>query len=298
MALPLQDLDWSLIRAFLAVAETGSHSAAARSLGVSQPTLGRQIRALERAVGGTLFDRHAKGFALTAFGQALIPAAQEMAAAVGRFGLVASGHDGALAGSVRITASAFVSCYLLPPILTALHGAHPEITIELAPSDRTENLLFHEADIAIRMYRPEQLDMITRHLGDLPLGLYAHESYVARHGKPDVFDDILTHTVLGYDRDDRILRGFRNAGLAVDRSFFALLCDDQITYWQLVLAGFGIGIGQHAVAERSPGIVPILPEARLPALPVWLTCHEALRHTPRVARVWDGLSKDLARVVS
>ncbi|QBY01685.1 LysR family transcriptional regulator [Rhodophyticola sp. CCM32] len=295
---PITSLDWSLIRAFLSVADTGSLSAAARQLGLSQPTLGRQIRALDQALGSAVFERHPKGLHLTAFGQALRPAARAMAEAAGQIGLIAAGHDSQLAGSVRITASTFVSCFLLPPILADLRQRHPEIDIDLTASDQTENLLFHEADIALRMYRPEQLDMITRHLGDLPLGLYAHRRYFAKRPMPERIEDLFDHDVLGYDRDDRILRGFRDAGLDIDRSFFALRCDDQITNWALLRAGLGIGLGQAAVAATDPDLVQVLPDTPVPTLPVWLTCHESLRHTPRVAAAWDALAHGLARVVS
>lgn len=291
-------LDWSHIRAFLAVAETGSLSAAARALDLSQPILGRHIRALEATVGSALFTRTPRGFALTDLGLALRPQAEAMRQAAKAMELAAMGRDTRAAGPVRLTASVYVSVYLLPPILARLRRSHPQIEIELVPSDRTENLLFHEADIALRMYRPEQLEMITRHLGDLPLGFYATPDYLARKGTPGAFSDILNHDVIGYDRDDRIIRGFRAAGLEVTRDWFAMRCDDQVAYWELTRAGCGIGIAQTVVGNADPGVVPVLPDAPLPALPVWITAHASTRHTPRVAAVWDGLVSGLAPLVS
>lgn len=291
-------LDWTLIRSFLAVADTGSLSAAARDTGQSQPTLGRHIRTLEEQAGGPLFERHAKGVSLSPLGQALRPGAEAMREGARQVALAAAGRDERAAGPVRITASVFVSVQLLPPILADIRRKYPEIEIELTSSDRTENLLFHEADIALRMYRPEQLDMITRHLGELGLGVYASPVYLAHNGTPKTFADVLTHDFIGYDRDDRLIRGFRDAGLEVTRDSFPIRTDDQVAYWALVCAGAGLGIGQRAVAGRDPRVIRILPDAPLPSLPVWLTAHESLRHTPRVARVWDALAEGLSPFLS
>ena len=291
-------LDWTLLRSFLAVAETGSLSAAARETGQSQPTLGRHIRLLEDQVGGALFERHPKGLNLSALGQVLRPGAEAMREGARQVAMAAAGGDTRMAGPVRITASIFVSVHLLPPIIADIRTRHPEIDIELVASDLTENLLFHEADIAVRMYRPEQLDMITRHLGELKLGLYAAPAYLARRGAPRDFTELLDHDVVGYDRDDRLIRGFRDAGLDVTRESFPIRTDDQVAYWELVCAGGGIGFGQRPVADRDQRVTRILPDMPLPTLPVWLTTHESLRHTPRIARVWDALAEGLSPFLS
>lgn len=294
----MSELDWDLIRAVLAVADAGSLSAAARVLGQSQPTLGRQIKLAEAQLGQSLFDRHARGLALTAFGQSLLPAMRQMEAGARSLSLAAAGQDDTAAGVVRLTASKFVSAFLLPQVLTQLRRDQPEITVDLVPSDTTENLLFHEADLALRMYRPTQLEMVARHLGQLELGLFASEDYLARRGTPQSWEDFQTHDVLGYDRDDRLIRGMRALGFEVSRDFFAFHCDDQVVYWHHVVAGMGIGVGQRAVAQQDPNLRPVLPELELPRLPVWLTAHESLRHVPRIARVWDALATGLSPLLS
>lgn len=291
-------LDWTLIRSFLAVADTGSLSAAARETGQSQPTLGRHIRTLEAQAGGPLFERHARGFSLSALGQALRPGAEAMQEGARAVAMAAAGQDDREAGPVRITASVFVSVLLLPRIIADIRARYREIEIDLVSSDRTENLLFHEADIALRMYRPEQLDMITRRLGDLELGLYGAPAYLSRRGTPASFEDVLDHDFIGYDRDDRLIRGFREAGLEVSRESFPIRTDDQVAYWELVCAGAGLGIGQVAVGDQDARVIRILPDAPMPTLPVWLTAHESLRHTPRVARVWDALAEGLSPFLS
>jgi DNA-binding transcriptional LysR family regulator len=291
-------LDWSLLPAVLSVADHGSLSAAARQTGLSQPTLGRQIRAAEAALGGLLIDRPARGLSPTHLMQTLLPHLRTMQEAAEALKLQAAGQAEATTGTIRLTASQVVSGFLLPPILARFRETHPGLSVELAPSDTTQNLLFHEADIALRMYRPTQLDMVTRHLGDLPIGLYATRDYIARRGRPEGLHDILDHDLIGYDRSDLIIEGFRAAGLPVTRESFALRCDDQVTYWHLVLSGAGIGVGQRAVASQSAEVVDLFPDADLPRLPVWITAHERLRHTPKVDALWSALITGLAPLLT
>ena len=286
---PLSDLDWSLLQSFLAVAETGSLSAAARALGLSQPTLGRKVREVEAALGAELFHRHAKGLALTETGQAMLGPAQAMRDAAGRISLVAAGEDRGLSGPVRITASVVVSHFLLPEMLTRFRREEPGIEIDLVASDSSENLLFREADIAIRMYRPGQLDVVTRHVTDLGMGIYAATGYLDRVGRPADVDGLLALDWVGFDRNEMILRGMAEAGWRVGRDFFKLRTDDQAAYWQLVRAGGGVGIMQQAIGAAEQLVERLVPELPLPSLPVWLTAHETVRRMPRVARVWEAL---------
>ncbi len=285
--------DWSRLHCFVAVAETGSLSAAARRLGLSQPTLGRQIKALEAELGTALFTRRPRGLEVTAAGLELLPAARAMQEAASRLALTAAGQAAEVAGTVRLTASAFVSMHILPPLLAELRQAEPEIQIELVPSDQSQNLLFREADIAIRMYRPQQLDIITRHLGEIELGLFGATRYLDRRGRPARAEDLGAHDLIGYDSDETILREMRAMGLPAERSWFVLRCDDHNVLWELVRAGCGLGFAQASIGEAEPGVERLLPELPLPALPVWLTAPEAMRRTPRIRRVWDFLAARL-----
>ena len=290
-------LDWTLVQAFLAVAETGSLSAGATRLGSSQPTVGRQIKRLEEGLGLTLFHRRPRGLALSDAGHLLLPAALSMREAAGRMALLAAGQDQHLEGSVRITASQVVAHFILPPILARLREQEPGIHIDLVPSDLTENLLFREADIAIRMYRPEQLEVITSHITDLPIGLFAARSYLERAGTPTRLEDIFTHEFVGYDRDDRIIRGMARMGWKVTRDMFVVRTDDQAAYWHLVRAGCGLGISQVLALRGEPNLVRLLPDLPIPPLQVWLTAHEAMRSTPRIRRVWDALAEGLRHAI-
>lgn len=293
---PNPNRDWSLIPAFLAVAETGSLSAAARQLSLSQPTLGRQIRTLERDLGAELFERHARGLRLTPDGAELLPHAIHMREALNAIEMTSAGKSSDLAGRVRITASVFISHFILPPILADIRQAEPRIRIDLLPSDSSENLLFRAADIALRMYRPTQLDVVTAHVTDLELGCFAARSYLDRAGRPQGPGDLLEHDLIGYDTNDLILRSMRDYGWSVDPEDFALRCDDQAAYWHLVRAGCGIGFSQAGVGRADPAVEEIDLGVAIPPLPLWLAAHETLHRMPRIRRVWGLLAEGLKGV--
>ncbi|MEO9823381.1 MAG: LysR family transcriptional regulator [Paracoccaceae bacterium] len=289
-------MDWSLVQSFLAVAETGSLSAAARALKATQPTIGRHIQTLEQDLGVTLFRRQARGMGLSPEGEALLDPARAMQDAANALSLSAAGEASELNGTVRITASLFVAHYILPPIIAELRQSAPEIDIDVVATDTSENLLFREADIAVRMYRPEQLDMVTLHLGDVELGLFGSVAYLKDVTLTNTLEDVLsTCAVVGYDRNEEIIRGFRSAGFPVTRDFFPTRCDNQTVYWELVRAGCGLGFGQRKVALADPELREVEMGIDIPTLEVWLTAHEALRHTPRVDAVWRVLAPRLAR---
>lgn len=288
----LHSLDWSLVQAFLAVSKHGSLSAAARASGASQPTLGRQIKAIEAQLGVTLFTRQAKGFVLTDAGQAILPAAAAMAEAATKFATAAAGRDMSVSGTVRITASVFVAQYILPQIISDIRKSHPDIQIELNATDEADNLLFREADIALRMFRPTQLEVVTRRLGVLKLGFFASQDYVDRRGLPATVNDLVTHDLLGYDRSERIIRGAAEMGWKLSREDFVFRCDQQTIHSEMIRTGCGIGILQSGVAKQM-GLVPIIPSFPMPGLEIWLTTHEVLRNTPRVSAVWDHLDRGL-----
>ena len=296
MDIPASPLDWTHIRSFLAVAETGSLSAAARALGQSQPTLGRHVKAAEATLGAALFSRDPAGLRLTDVGLSLLGPAREMAAASARLETLAAGRDQQLSGTVRITASVVVSHAILPPILADLRTAEPEIEIELVPSDTAESLIFREADIALRMFQPTQLDVVTRKIADQPLALYAAHDVLARFGQPRSLEDLKHMPFVGFDRDDQILRAMRGFGFDVSRDFFGVRCDDQAAFWQLVCAGCGVGAMQAVIGDAEPRVQRLEVQPDLPALPVWLAAHEALHKTPRVKRVWDFLAQRFAQM--
>lgn len=293
----LPSLDWSLVQAFLAVAETGSLSAAARKLGRTQPTLGRQVKAMEEQLGASLFLRQARGLDLTETGRAILPAAQSIQAEMQKIKITAAGREVRLEGAVRITASVSTSLYHLPTVVRDIREALPGVSLDLVPSDATSNLLFREADIAVRMYRPTQLDLITQHIGDIPLGIFAARDYIERVGMPETLEDLMQMDWIGQDKATMMLDGMRQVGIQLERSFFPVRTDDFALQWELLRAGCGIAITQRPKGVDMPELVEIPSPLPLPTLPIWLTAHEAIRQTPRIRAVWDLLVAGLRREV-
>lgn len=286
--------DWNHVRSFLAIVDTGTLSAAAGALGISQPTLGRHVDELEAATGLTLFTRGRSGMRLTEAGLSLVEEARAMSAEADRLALKAAGRAATVAGTVRITASDVVATYYLPPILAALKDDEPEIEIELVPSNTVQNLLSRDADIAVRMVRPTQNDVIARKVGDMTLGTFADRDYLDRHGRPASFADLAAHRLVGYDRDDLILRSMAAMGLPAERRDFTFRTDDQVAYWELVKAGAGIGFGARYLASLTPSLEEILPELQIPPLPMWLAAHQELRTSLRIRRTMDRLFSALS----
>jgi len=284
-------MDWNLVRSFVAVAEQGSMSAAARALRTSQPTLSRHIATLEDHLGVRLFVRHARGLTLTREGTALFERAATVRDAFGAFERGATGLDPDLAGTVRITASEVVAVHVLPAWVAGMRREHPGIDLEVVADNRATNLLRRDADIAVRMYPPTQLDLVARHVADSELGLYAHDDYLADAPPLDGLDvDALRrHTVLGLDRDDLFVRTLDRLGLSIPRGAFAVRSDCQPFHVEALRHGAGIVAAQRAIAERIPGVRRVAPDVSLGVLPVWLVAHEDVRRSPRVRACFDHL---------
>ncbi|MEO9518607.1 MAG: LysR family transcriptional regulator [Paracoccaceae bacterium] len=290
-------MDWSLVQSFLMVAETGSLSEAARRLNQSQPTIGRHIRALEKQLQTSLFERHQRGFNLTNEGAALVPHAKSARDSMQALRLTAAGQESQMEGTVRIACSVFAAHHILPDIIASMRAIEPGIDFEIAPSDESENLLYREADIAVRMYRPTQLDIVTRHIGDIPIGVFAAHGYLDRADAPIEIENFFDHDVVGFDQGMLILNVMCALGLQAKPSDFAVRCDNQSAYWELVRAGCGIGFAQLNVGRAEPKVVELDLDLPLPPLPVWLAAPEAMRQVPRLSRVWDLLADSLTDYV-
>ncbi|MFZ2099222.1 MAG: LysR family transcriptional regulator [Oricola sp.] len=286
--------DWNLIKSFLAVIDAGTLSGAARATGLSQPTLGRHIDEIEALTGLVLFERGRAGMAATPDALALAEEARAMQAGAAGFAMAATGRETRVEGTIRITASEVVSNYILPAILGALQEEEPALEIELVASNSVQNLLARDADIAVRMVRPTQNDLIARKVNEMAMGAFARRDYLERRGAPKTIADLFSHRLVGYDRNDLIERGMERLGTHADRSLFRVRTDHQIVYWELVKAGAGIGFGPIHVASKSPDIVRVLPDLPIEPLPFWLASHRELRHSARVRRVYDFLAEKLA----
>jgi DNA-binding transcriptional LysR family regulator len=292
-AMPAADFDWTLMRSFLAVIDHGSLLGAARALRGSQPTVGRHVAALERQLGTALFERTARGLVPTAAAGAVAEHARAMQHHADTIRRTVAGQREQATGTVRITASQTVACYLLPPILAALREVLPGIAIELVASNALSNLLRREADIAVRMVRPVQASLVARRIAQVDVGAWAATGYLQRHGRPRVPADLLAHRLLGFDTDDTIVRAFAARGVPLTREAFVLRSDDHVVLWQALVAGIGIGFAANWLAARTPQVQRVLPDLPIPVLPVWLTVHREIRSSRRIRAVYDVLAEQI-----
>ncbi len=294
----LHRFDWSLIRSFLAVLDGGSLLAAARTLRMSQPTLGRHITELESQLGAVLFERTGRGLLPTTTAVQLSLAARNMEAGALQLARTLAGAQAQTQGSVRITASVPVAVYLLPPILSRMRQSLPEIQIELVSSNQVSNLLRREADIAVRMVRPDQSSLIAKKIGSVNLGAYAHRSYLARHAPLRKPADLLQHELIGSDTDSAIVQGFAAMGYPVTHELFVLRSDDFIVQWQAVRAAMGIGFCADYMARTESDVLPVLAaQLKIPPLPMWLAVHREIRSNARIRAVFDFLAQALPGVI-
>jgi DNA-binding transcriptional LysR family regulator len=291
----MADIDWNLIKSFVAVAETGSLSAAARRLAASQPTIGRHIAELEQAIGVTLFRRGRRGYALTEAGSLLFERGRAVSEHATAFSRLALGSVEEIGGTVRIAASEVVAGCVLPEMLARLGAEEPAIEVEIVASNQVENLLRRDADIAVRMVKPAQNELVARKVTDIELCACAARSYLDRRGRPLTLSDLVGHDLIGFDRSDEIIRALSGFGLPVARSAFRFRSDNQIVLWEAVRAGNGVGFAQLPLVLRAPEVERILPTLPLPVLPVWLAMHRDVRTSLRIRRVADFLHEELRR---
>ncbi|MDB5874226.1 MAG: LysR family transcriptional regulator [Ramlibacter sp.] len=289
--------DWSLVRSFLAALEQGSLLGAARALGSTQPTIGRHIAELESQLGAVLFERTGRGLLPTETALRLAGSARAMEEGALQLARGVSGAQDGVSGTVRITASQPVACFVLPPVLAQMRLALPEVQVELVSSNEVSNLLRREADIALRMVPPDQASLVTKRIGKVTLGAYAHRDYLRRRGTPRQIADLLAHELVGSDRDEAMLRGFAAFGHPVGREAFALRTDDLVAYWEAVRAGLGVGFLADYLARMDSELVPILPLVKIAPLPIWLTVHREIRTSRRIRAVYDFLAATVPKAL-
>jgi DNA-binding transcriptional LysR family regulator len=285
--------DWALMRSFLAVIERGSLLAAARYVGVSQPTLGRHVAQLERQLGTVLFERTGRGFVATPAARSIADQARAMADNAESIGRTLTGQSSQLLGSVRITASQTVATYLLPPLLARFRERETGISIDIIASNAVSNLLRREADIAVRMVRPTQSSLVARRVGEVQIGAYARKDYLRRRGMPRTPSDMTRHDLIGLDRDESIIRAFAALGHKIERDSFMLRSDDHLVLWHALGAGLGIGFAATWLAARDPSLERVLPDLSMPTLPVWLAVHREIRSSARIRTLYDFLAEGI-----
>ena len=290
----MENLDWNQLKAFLETAETGSLSAAARKLGLTQPTLSRQVAAIEQHMGVTLFERVGKAMALTPTGLDLLEHARAMGTAAEALRLAASGRSEAVGGVVSVSATYGAAAYFLAPLVRKLREAEPSIAIEVIASDAVSDLLRREADIAIRHVKPDQPELIARLIREATAHFYASEDWVRVHGHPRRAEEAAHVPFVGADRSGHFLAFLRQHGLPLSEANFSCYADHSMTQWSLVRHGMGIGAMAEEIARDTPGIVRVLDDVPPVKFPIWLVTHRELRTSRRIRVVFEALAQGLA----
>jgi DNA-binding transcriptional LysR family regulator len=293
-------MDWTLVRSFLAVARLGSLSAAARSTGLTQPTIGRHIEQIEQGLDLALFSRSNAGLIPTEAAIGLIPHAEAMETAMAALvrASEAGGDNVSPKGTVRITTSEIMGLNAVPSILKGLRFAYPKIIFELALNNRADDLLRRAADIAVRMGRPKQEGLVARKIGDVILKFHAHKSYIERFGSPRNMEELKRFHLIGFDRDDHSARSVIAGKFPVSRDIFAFRCDNDAAQLAALRAGLGISLVQSAIARLDPDLVEILPNEISLKLECWLAVHQDQKDQPAIRATFDGLAEGLSRWIA
>jgi DNA-binding transcriptional LysR family regulator len=287
--------DWNKARAFLVTAEEGSLSAAARALGMAQPTLGRQVDGLEQELGIVLFERVGRGLTLTPSGLELLEHVRDMGEAAGRVSLTALGQSQALEGTICISASETYAAVLLPPIIAKLRIMEPGIQVEIVVANHASDLRRREADIAIRNFRPTEPDLIAKKIGDADAVLYATPDYIAKIGNPTKPYDLRHADFVNMDHGGMMLKGLNTLGLGLTKANFPLLTESYLVMWELVRQGAAIGILDAHIGDADPVVRRVLPDLEPLVFPIWLVSHRELTTNRRIRMVYDFLAAELRR---
>jgi len=290
---------WDLYRSFLAVLRLGSLSAAAHSLGLTQPTIGRHIASLQRALGGrALFTRSQSGLLPTDAAHKLRPHAENMAAAAAAFVRTGSANVEETVGVIRLAAADVIGVEVLCGILSDFRAEYPAIVIELSLSNQIADLLRRDADIAVRMVRPQQKALLAKRVGKAALMFYAHRRYLERCGYPDRLEDLADHTLIGFDRTPPLGDFLKSVPVPVTRELFAFRCDNDLAQLAALRAGFGIGVCHTGVARRDPNLLPLFSKRFKIELEIWIVMHSDLRRNSRMRALFDYLAIRLAQFVA
>ena len=287
--------DWNRARAFLVTAEERSLTAAARALGLTQPTLSRQVEALEDELGLVLFERVGRRLSLTTAGAELLGHVRGMGEAASRLSMAASGQSQQLDGPISITASEVYSAFLLPKIITGLRRAHPGLEVEIVASNASADLRRREADIAIRNVASTHEELIVRKIRDDRAHMYAAPSYLDAIGPVRSFDDLKRADFLGFAKNDVMISALNGLGIGVTPKNFPVVCDSHLVQWEFVKSGTGIGLITEDIGDAEPKVRRVMPSMEPFLVPMWLVAHRELTTSARVRAVFDYLALELSR---
>ena len=293
----MNKIDWNRARAFLATAGSGSLSAAARELGLTQPTLSRQVAALEEELGVTLFERVGKKLVLTPTGESLLGHVRTMGEAAAAMTVAASGSAQETEGRVSISATDAYAAYLLPDIVERIRREAPQITIVIVSQNSLSDLRRREADIAIRHVRPDEDGLIGKLVCESTAHFYASRSWLARNGRPASIAEIAPQDLIAYEEIERFAEFMRGVGVRASAGDFRMVSENSVVVWEMVKRGLGICIMSRDIGERTEGVVDLFPQMEPPRFPIWLVTHRELRTSRRIRLVYEILADELARAI-
>jgi len=292
--------DWNLMRSFLAVMDHGSLQAAARALGHSQPTMGRHVEQLESQLSVALFERTGRALMPTETARQIAITARNMQGSADNICRLVQKKDKTLKGLVRISASRVVTSLLLPSITLKIQSVAPDIDLAVVATDSVSNLLKRDADIAIRMVKPDQADVIAKRIGEINIRPCASRSYLDRWGTPKTPPELFSHRIVGPDKDSGVLKGMaqiiQHLGLDFENIRLVYRSDDFLAQRAAIRAGVGIGFAPLFHLDDDSDLIPIPIDIPIPPLPLWLAVHREIRTTPRIRTVFNEIETYLSTV--
>jgi DNA-binding transcriptional LysR family regulator len=284
------DVDWRVFPSFLMVMEHRSFSGAARSLGLSQPTLGRHVATFENYLGKPLFVRSKEGVSPTQDAFGILPYVKSMIDAVQGLERSIVGEDSDPAGTVRLSCSRVMACLVLPKFLGSFCESYPNIEVELLSTNEISNLMRGDADVALRMVKPIQDELVALRMGRLKVGLFAHRDYLVGRSQISSVDDLAAHVLIGPDDDINAYLFLQTKGVSITRKQVRIRSDDDVACFSLVRSAAGIGPVQVNLARKHADLVPVLEDQVCFELDVWQVMHEDLRASPRIRLFFDELA--------
>jgi len=290
MAVQMNNLPWEWIQSFVVVAQQGSLSKAAGILTISQPTLSRHMAALEQQLGITLFDRSTQGLKLTRDGTKLMQSSEAMQQAADSFARIASGATVSLSGDIRISANEVIGLYYLPAVIARFNQLYPQVKVEIVIENQVTSLNKRDADIALRMFRPTQPDLIAKRLPDIELQITASKHYINQHGEPRNLSELCTYPIIGFDRDQQMEKAVKAMGLNLSDLNIVSKTDFLPLHVELIRAGAGIGVTHQPLIDQFADLQPILLDVTIPALEFWLVCHADVQHNRKIRTMMDFLA--------
>jgi len=293
----MYSMNWDGLRYFSAAAEAGSLSAAATLLDSNQSTVSRHIDTLESSLGIKLFQRSVKGLSLTEEGRAIYEQAQCIQNEIIKIQRLAQGGEVDANGTVRLSLPEGLGQEVLIPALDDFYQQYPNVKLVFNVSATTANLSQGEADVTVRLFRPEEPDLAIKFLGEMKLGLYASDAYKENYGLPKQLKDIRKHRVIVYGDHLSILPENQWLLNHSEDTLRILSSDSTVTRFKATASGVGLSLQPDVLAQTNPNLIRLFKSVQLPSHKVWLVSHDDIGQIPRIRAVVDFLSTCLGDVL-